>query len=76
MCSNCNHNWNSGYIDEKPFKYIEIIAYKDRSVVKRIDVSVKSSRIVTMIENSINKNLNHDEFYTVETHSEKFLSKI
>lgn len=46
-------------------KYIEIKEYKTNRVVKRINVTGKSSRFVDKIDHGLNVNLNHDKFYTL-----------
>ena len=46
------------------FRYIEIKTYGDGGVIKRLDVSGKSDRQIDVVEAGINRNLNHDEYYT------------
>ena len=45
-------------------KYIEIVEYATEKVVKRIDVSGKTYRQADLIDAGINRNLNHDEYFT------------
>lgn len=57
-------------------KYLEIISYKEKSVVKRLDVTNESERNIERIETGININLNHDEYYTWINESETVLEII
>jgi hypothetical protein len=63
-------------------KYIEILTYrksmrfKKGQCVKRIDVTGKSDRSIDTIESGMNRNLNHDEYYTLSNDSEKALPTI
>ena len=52
------------------YKYIEIIRYEDRSVVKRVDVSSKTERQIDVIWRGMNRNLNHEEYCTKEVVSD------
>jgi hypothetical protein len=56
-------------------KQIQVIQKSDKSVIHSIDVTGKSDRQIERVEDGININLNHDEFYTViaevETRQEK-----
>ena len=56
--------------------YIEIIRYENEECVKRLDVSGKTQRSIDAIESGMNINLNHEEYFTRETSSEKSLSII
>ena len=47
-------------------KVIQIIEYKTEDVVKEIDVTGKSQSQIDKIERGLNRNLNHDEYYTSE----------
>lgn len=55
--------------------YIEIKKHFSDEVVFRSDVSGKSERQIEKIESGMNRNLNHDEYYTFayETEEEKEL---
>ena len=56
--------------------YIEIIKHEDESCVKRIDVSGKTQRSIDTIENGMNRNLNHNEYFTRENLTQKSLPLI
>ena len=43
---------------------IQIIEFKGDKIVKTIDVTGKTERTVDKIEDGININLNHSEYYT------------
>lgn len=45
-------------------KYIEVLRYDDYSLVKRIDVSEKTDRTIDKIEAGLNRNLNHEKYFT------------
>ncbi len=53
--------------------YIEIIRYQDQECVKRLDVTSKTERQINTIENGMNRNLNHEEYFTKEVNTEKSL---
>jgi hypothetical protein len=57
-------------------KYIEIKEYDSENVVKRLDVSGKTDRSIEKIELGMNRNLNHDQFYTRVYESEVKLDDI
>ena len=57
------------------YTYIEIIK-NDIEIVKRIDVTGKSVRQIETIENGMNRNLNHEDYYTNETTSDIKLREI
>lgn len=61
---------------EKKYKYIEIKGWNDGGVVKRLDVSGRPTRSVDKIESGMNRNLNHDEYYTSIYESEVELDLI
>ena len=44
--------------------YIEIIRYEDKECVKRLDVSDKSGRAIDKIDAGMNRNMNHEEFFS------------
>lgn len=52
-------------------KYIEITEFGTDKVVKRVDVTGKTENTITIIDNGMNRNLNHDKFYTVENETER-----
>lgn len=56
-------------VSKSVFKYLEIKDW-DGGVVKRLDVSLKSERQIEAIDNGMNKNLNHDKYYTCDYESE------
>lgn len=56
--------------DKAMKKYIEIVEREKEEVIKRLDVSDKSDRMIDRIESGININLNHDHFYTNQIESE------
>ena len=53
--------------------YIEIRRYKDNKCVKRLDVTGKTERMINTIENGMNRNLSHEEYFTKEINSKKHL---
>jgi hypothetical protein len=63
-------------VSKRLFKYIEVKTYDDGGVVKRLDVSGKTDKSVDTIEAGINRNLNHDQYYTFSYDSEVELDTI
>ena len=63
-------------VSTRLFKYIEIKSYNDGGVVKRLDVSGKIDRSIDTIEAGMNRNLNHDQYYTFSYDSEFELDTI
>jgi len=63
-------------MEKKLFKYIEIKKYENGEVVKRLDVSDKSDRSAATIESGMNRNLNHETYYTFSFESETELPTI
>ena len=53
--------------------YIEIIRHKDDKCIHRIDVSGISQRHIDKTERGMNRNLNHEEYFTKEVSSKKQL---
>lgn len=47
------------------FKYIEIKEFKTKKVVKRIDVSGETDKVIDRLNNGMNINLNTEEYYTI-----------
>jgi hypothetical protein len=62
--------------DKTIFKYIEVKSWDDGGVVKRLDVSEKTDRSVETIEDGMNRNMNHEKFYTFSYDSEVELEVI
>ncbi|HEY3405399.1 MAG TPA: hypothetical protein VGK59_18570 [Ohtaekwangia sp.] len=56
-------------------KYLEVLTFEDSKVVKRIDVTSKSNREIELIERGMNRNMNHDLYYTSVTGSEELLTE-
>lgn len=50
--------------------YIEIVEKKTQKPVHRIDVSGRSESAIAKVENGVNINLNHSDFYTRSIDSE------
>ena len=44
---------------------IEIISFKTKKIVKIIDCKGKSERYINKVDDGININLNHQEYYTL-----------
>jgi len=57
-------------------KYIEIIKFETKEVVKRMDITGKGEVQIDKIDDGLNINLNHEEFYTTTTESETELEII
>ena len=57
-------------MDKKLYKYIDIKKYDNGEVVKRLDVTDKSDRTAESIEKGMNRNLNHEQYYTFSFDSE------
>jgi len=55
--------------------YIEVREF-DGNVVKRIDVTGKPSSAIDKCENGINRNLNHDKYFTRENQTKEKLGLI
>ena len=51
--------------------YLEIKEYKTDKVVKRIDVTGKTDRMIDKIDSGMNINLNHEKYYTVENNTKR-----
>lgn len=45
-------------------KYIEIKEFGTNKVVKRFDVTGKSERTIDRFDDGLNRQLNHEKFYT------------
>lgn len=58
------------------FKYLEIASYETDSAVLRIDVTGKSERNTDRIDSGMNRNLNHEDYFTREVDSEEELPEI
>lgn len=56
------------------FQYIEIKSYEGGEVVRRLDVTGKSGKRLDLIEAGLNRNLNHDKYYTFTFDSETKLA--
>ena len=69
-------NENIANVGKRLFKYIEIKTYNDGGVVKRLDVTAKTDRSMDTIEAGMNRNLNHDQYYTFSYDSEVELDTI
>ena len=69
-------NENIANVSTGLFKYIEIKTYNDGGVVKRIDATGKTDRSIDKIESGMNRNLNHDQYYTFSYDSEVELGTI
>lgn len=63
-------------VSTRLFKYIEVKSYDDGGVVKRLDMSGKTDRSIDTVEAGMNRNLNHDKFYTFSYDSEVELDTI
>ena len=63
-------------VSKRLFKYIEVKSYDDGGVVKRLDMSGKTDRSIDTVEAGMNRNLNHDKFYTFSYDSEVELDTI
>lgn len=55
--------------------YIEVHD-KDGNVVRRIDVSGKSISSIDRCEEGINRNINHEDYYTIQRKTPKSLLEI
>jgi len=55
---------------ESKFKYIEIKTWEDGGVVKRLDVTGKNDSAIEIIESGMDRNLNHDLYYTTNFESD------
>lgn len=58
------------------YKYLEIVEYADDKVVLRIDVTGRSETNIDRIDNGMNRNLNHQEYFTREVKSEDPMEEI
>lgn len=61
---------------KKLFTYLEVKSWDDGGVVKRIDITKNTDRSKDTIESGLNRNLNHDKYYTFSYDSEVFLETI
>jgi len=69
-------NFDQPNVSGSIFKYLEIKSYEDGKVVKRLDVTGKSDRIIDQVERGMNINLNQKAFYTFSYDSEYKLPTI
>jgi hypothetical protein len=44
--------------------YIEVVEYETDKVIKKVDVSDKSWRQAERVQDGMDRNLNHEKFYT------------
>lgn len=44
--------------------YLEVISYGTGEVVERFDVTGQTERQIDKLDNGVNANLNHEEYYT------------
>jgi hypothetical protein len=51
-------------------KVIQVISYESGEIVHEVDVTGRSERNVDRVESGINRNLNHDQYYTLEAEIE------
>jgi len=58
------------------YSYIEIKSFENSEVVKRIDVTNTNDKRKDLIEGGMNRNLNHDKYYTFSFDSETKLEEI
>ncbi len=59
----------------KKYKYVEVVAYADRgNIIKRYDVTGKSENQIHTFDNGLNRNMNHDDYYTREKDSKTELA--
>lgn len=58
------------------YQYLEIRTFQDKQCVKRTDVTGWPERKVERFDNGINRNLNHDEYYTTVVESDEQLDEI
>lgn len=54
-------------------KYLEILCFEKKEVHQRINISSISERRIKKLENGMNINLNHNEYYTRQIESEEDL---
>lgn len=50
---------------------IQVVEYKTKEVVEEIDVTGRSVRSIDRIDDGININLNHEEYFTRINHVKK-----
>ena len=50
-------------MEEKIYKYLEVVDHSSDSVVKRMDVTEKSWNGLDTLERGLNRNLNHEEYF-------------
>jgi hypothetical protein len=60
----------------KTFGYLEIVAYKGQEVIRRIDITDKSEPQIEKLDNGINRQMNHAEYYTFIRESDVKLDEI
>lgn len=70
-----NEGW-SLYPSNGLFQYIEIVSFKNKEVVKRIDVTEKNEKQIERLEYAININLNHQNYFTTVSKYETEQPKI
>jgi len=51
----------------KYYKYLEIRRFRNCEAVKRFDITGKSAREIERLEQGVNTNLNHEDFFTEES---------
>lgn len=45
-------------------KVIQVLSYEDDEIIHEVDVTGKSDQQIDRVENGMNINLNHNEYYT------------
>lgn len=63
-------------MDKITYSYIEIKAFENSKVIKRFDVTNTNDKRKDLIEGGMNRNLNHEKYYTFSFDSETKLEKI
>ncbi len=64
-------NNDNTHVGRSLFAYLEVKEFSSGKVIKRMDLRGKSIRDIDKIEAGLNRNLNHEKYYTFYWDSEK-----
>jgi len=58
------------------YRYLEVIEYATQLPVKRFNITGKNALSVELLDGGINRNMNHEDFYTATRESEVELTEL
>lgn len=69
-CEGCGDCEDCERQEEAKFKYLEIKARRNYNVIKRVDLTGQTDKVIDLIKAGINRNLDHSNYYTTICDSE------